>query len=112
MYDTQAAVLTTNGYLRLDPNVLHFPVYEAGVLLAQLGRPEVLTCVAGLRQYGISAEQCYDEADMMESIYEDARRRLDTVDGPLAPGEGAVRSNGSSTARVSLTACWWLPELG
>ncbi|CAE6438942.1 unnamed protein product, partial [Rhizoctonia solani] len=32
-------VLTTNGYLRLDPNVLHHSTYAAGLLLARQGRP-------------------------------------------------------------------------
>ncbi|KAF8311058.1 hypothetical protein DL93DRAFT_2061489 [Clavulina sp. PMI_390] len=47
-----AGVLTTNGYMRLDPNAMHWPIYTAGRLLATMGRPEVENCIAGLNQNG------------------------------------------------------------
>ncbi|KZT42624.1 hypothetical protein SISSUDRAFT_1116876 [Sistotremastrum suecicum HHB10207 ss-3] len=64
-----AGVLTSNGYLRLDPNVLHFAIYAAGVLLARLGRPEVRACVAGLQQYGYAYEEAFSQAAEIEQLF-------------------------------------------
>ncbi|KAF8610034.1 hypothetical protein BDV93DRAFT_4989 [Ceratobasidium sp. AG-I] len=61
-------VLTTNGYLRLDPNVLHYSTYAAGLLLAQQGRPEAVNCITGLRQYAFAYEEAHIQADELESI--------------------------------------------
>ncbi|KAG8722921.1 hypothetical protein FRC08_000021 [Ceratobasidium sp. 394] len=61
-------VLTTNGYLRLDPNVLHFSTYAAGLLLARQGRPEAVNCITGLRQYAFAYEEAHIQADELESI--------------------------------------------
>lgn len=83
---SQASVLTTNGYLRLDPNFLQFSLFEAGLLLAKLGRPEVEPCVAGLRQYGMSFEECYDQADLIIRIYDEARKRSAAAHGFEARG--------------------------
>lgn len=38
--------------MRLDPNAMHWPIYSAGRLLAQLGRQEVFNCIDGLNQNG------------------------------------------------------------
>ncbi|KAG9100268.1 hypothetical protein FRC06_004331 [Ceratobasidium sp. 370] len=61
-------VLTTNGYLRLDPNVLHYSTYAAGLLLARQGRPEAVNCITGLRQYAFAYEEAHIQADELESI--------------------------------------------
>ncbi|QRW00019.1 multidrug resistance regulator 2 [Ceratobasidium sp. AG-Ba] len=61
-------VLTTNGYLRLDPNVLHYSTYAAGLLLARQGRPETVNCITGLRQYAFAYEEAHTQADELESI--------------------------------------------
>jgi hypothetical protein len=62
-------VLTSNGYLRLDPNVLHFAIYTAGVALAKLGKLETQYCIEGLRQYGYAFEEAFDQATEIERIY-------------------------------------------
>ncbi|EJD39970.1 hypothetical protein AURDEDRAFT_187188 [Auricularia subglabra TFB-10046 SS5] len=62
-------VLAQQNYLRLDPNVMHFSAYAAGLHLARLGRPETITCINGLRQYGIAYEDALDQADELEHIF-------------------------------------------
>ncbi|TDL23131.1 hypothetical protein BD410DRAFT_787431 [Rickenella mellea] len=62
-------VLTSNGYLKLDPAVMHFSCLTAGTLLARLGRPEVSNCIAGLKQYSYAYEEAADEAKEMERAY-------------------------------------------
>ena len=52
----KAGVLTSNGYMRLDPNAMHWPIYSAGRLLAKLGRQEVFNCIDGLDQNGFAYE--------------------------------------------------------
>lgn len=75
----QARVLTTNEYLRLDPNVLHFAIYSAGVALARLGKKEAIYCVDGLKQYGAAFEDALDQADEIHRIYKrDAAQRVST----------------------------------
>jgi len=62
-------VLTSNGYLKLDPAVMHFSCLTSGTLLARLGRPEVTNCIAGLKQYGYAYEEAVEEASEMERAY-------------------------------------------
>ncbi|KAF8073810.1 hypothetical protein FPV67DRAFT_1479374 [Lyophyllum atratum] len=57
-----AAVLTSNGYLRLDPAVMHVSCIQAGTLLARLGRPEVKSCIDGLEQYSARNGRIYNQA--------------------------------------------------
>ena len=42
---------------------------QAGMLLARLGRPEALNCIAGLEQYSYSYEEAGDQAAEMKRIY-------------------------------------------
>ncbi|CAE6414217.1 unnamed protein product [Rhizoctonia solani] len=67
-------VLTTNGYLRLDPNVLHYSTYAAGLLLARQGRPEAVNCITGLRQYAFAYEEAHIQADEIEDALKDVNR--------------------------------------
>ncbi|CAE7053890.1 unnamed protein product [Rhizoctonia solani] len=67
-------VLTTNGYLRLDPNVVHYSTYAAGLLLARQGRPEAVNCITGLRQYAFAYEEAHIQADEIEGILKDVNR--------------------------------------
>jgi hypothetical protein len=53
-------VLTSNGYMRLDPNAMHWPIYSAGRLLAGLGRQEALNCIDGLNQNGYAYDGTFD----------------------------------------------------
>ncbi|KAJ2913923.1 hypothetical protein MD484_g6506, partial [Candolleomyces efflorescens] len=68
-----AGVLTSNGYLRLDPAVMHVSCIQAGTFLARLGRPEVANCIAGLEQYSYSYEEAGEQAREMRKLYEAVR---------------------------------------
>ncbi|KAH6911353.1 hypothetical protein BKA70DRAFT_1267409 [Coprinopsis sp. MPI-PUGE-AT-0042] len=68
-----AAVLTSNGYLRLDPAVMHVSCIQAGTLLARLGRPEVTNCIAALEQYSYSYEEAGDQAQELKRLFSVAR---------------------------------------
>jgi len=65
-------VLTSNGYLKLDPAVMHFSCLTSGSLLARLGRPEVSNCIGGLKQYSYAYEEAGEEAVEMERVYQAA----------------------------------------
>ncbi|KAG5648287.1 hypothetical protein DXG03_004857 [Asterophora parasitica] len=67
-----AAVLTSNGYLRLDPAVMHVSCIQAGTLLARLGRQEVKSCIDGLEQYACSYEEAGEQALEMGRTYTQA----------------------------------------
>ncbi|KAF6757465.1 hypothetical protein DFP72DRAFT_989340 [Ephemerocybe angulata] len=85
-----AGVLTSNGYLRLDPAVMHVSCIQAGTFLARLGRPEVANCIAGLEQYSYSYEEAGDQAREMRKLYE-----------AVSTGENELNHMDSVTPRVS-----------
>ncbi|CAE6452840.1 unnamed protein product [Rhizoctonia solani] len=58
-------VLTTNGYLRLDPNVVHY---------TRQGRPEAVNCITGLRQYAFAYEEAHIQADEIEATLKAVNR--------------------------------------
>jgi hypothetical protein len=66
-------VLTKNGYLRLDPAVMHVSCNYAGILLARFGRPEVQNCIEGLEQYSYSYEEAADQALELRRLFALAR---------------------------------------
>jgi hypothetical protein len=66
-------VLTKNGYLRLDPAVMHVSCNYAGILLARFGRPEVQNCIEGLEQYSYSYEEAADQAQELRRLFALAR---------------------------------------
>ncbi|CAK5269768.1 unnamed protein product [Mycena citricolor] len=68
-----AAVLTSNGYLRLDPAVMLASCIQSGNLLARLGRPEVSNIIEGLRQYSSSYEEAGEQATEMRRVYTQVR---------------------------------------
>ncbi|KAF8490785.1 hypothetical protein F5888DRAFT_1620637 [Russula emetica] len=68
-----AGVLTKNGYLRLDPAVMHVSCNYAGILLARFGRPEVQNCIEGLEQYSYSYEEAADQAQELRRLFALAR---------------------------------------
>lgn len=70
---SQAGVLTKNGYLRLDPAVMHVSCNQAGVFLARFGRPEVSNCIEGLEQYSYSYEEAAEQAEDLRRIFALAR---------------------------------------
>ncbi|RPD62771.1 hypothetical protein L227DRAFT_651667 [Lentinus tigrinus ALCF2SS1-6] len=67
-----AGVLATNGYLKLDCAVMHVSCIQAGMLLAKLGRPEVVNCITGLEQYAYAYEECADQAAEIKRVYSQA----------------------------------------
>ncbi|KAF9565678.1 hypothetical protein CPC08DRAFT_153221 [Agrocybe pediades] len=73
-----AGVLTSNGYLRLDPAVMHISCNLAGTLLARLCRPEVAHCIAGLKQYSYAYEEAGEQANEINKLYH--RVRMGDVD--------------------------------
>ncbi|KAH7913412.1 hypothetical protein BJ138DRAFT_1178081 [Hygrophoropsis aurantiaca] len=72
-----AGVLTSNGYLKLDPAVMHVSCIQAGLLLARLARPEVQNCIAGLEQYSYAYEETGEQASLIKQTYSHAR-----INGP------------------------------
>ncbi|KAF7346193.1 hypothetical protein MSAN_01846200 [Mycena sanguinolenta] len=68
-----AGVLTSNGYLRLDPAVMLVSCIQSGNLLARLGRPEVSNCITGLEQYSYSYEEAGEQAAEMRRTYNQVR---------------------------------------
>ncbi|KAH8089477.1 hypothetical protein HD553DRAFT_93191 [Filobasidium floriforme] len=77
-----AGVLTQNSYLRLDPNVLFPALYRSGVYLAEAGRIECMSCIAGLRQYGLCFEEAFDRADELAVVYQRASNPTLAPTGP------------------------------
>ncbi|KAJ9476768.1 Zn(2)-C6 fungal-type domain-containing protein [Pseudozyma hubeiensis] len=61
-------ILRSNSYLRLDPCNSLQSLEQAAHLLIRFQRTEVDIIVAGFRQYGLSYEDCFDKADIMEDL--------------------------------------------
>ncbi|KAL0960646.1 hypothetical protein HGRIS_005674 [Hohenbuehelia grisea] len=98
-----AGVLTSNGYLRLDPAVMHVSCINAGTLLARLGRPEVSNCIAGLEQYSYSYEEAGEQAAEISQLYkstlsgETNLHHMSAVTARPAVSAGNNSSGGSPT---------------
>ena len=50
--------------------ILIYPVYLAGLLLAESGKDEALVCVAGLKQYSIAYGYLWELAEEVEKLHE------------------------------------------
>ncbi|CBQ67824.1 conserved hypothetical protein [Sporisorium reilianum SRZ2] len=61
-------ILRSNQYLRLDPCNSLQSLEAAAHMLIRFQRSEVDIIVAGFRQYGLSYEDCFDKADLMEDL--------------------------------------------
>jgi hypothetical protein len=78
------------------------PCLHSGFLLARLGRPEVQSCISGLRQYSYAYEEAADQASEMARIYNAGGEELSHMAGVLANGRmslspatsGSVITNG------------------
>ncbi|ETS63648.1 hypothetical protein PaG_01949 [Moesziomyces aphidis] len=72
-------ILRSNQYLRLDPANSLQSLEMAAHMLIRFQRSEVDIIVAGFRQYGLSYEDCFDKADVMEDLAAayNARARTD-----------------------------------
>ncbi len=75
-------MLTKNGYLRLDPAVMHVSCNYAGILLARFGRPEVQNCIEGLEQYSYSYEEAAEQAQELRRLFALARAGTSTALDP------------------------------
>lgn len=82
--------MTSNGYLKLDPAVMHIGCILAGTFLARLGRPEVSNCIAGLEQYSFSYEEAGEQAREMRRVYE-----------AVVSGESELNHMDSVTPKIS-----------
>lgn len=79
-------VLESNRYLRLDPAAMLAPCLHSGFFLARLGRPEVQTCISGLRQYSYAYEEAADQGNEMARIYSAGGEDLSNMAGVAAHG--------------------------
>lgn len=70
-----AGVLTSNGYLKLDPAVMHVSCINAGNFLARLGRPEVFQCIKALEQYSYAYEETKAHAKEISLEYDAALQK-------------------------------------
>lgn len=57
-------------------NVLFSALYRSGTYLAEAGRIECMSCIAGLRQYGLCFEEAFDRADELTLTYQRATNPL------------------------------------
>lgn len=78
-------ILRSNQYLRLDPCNSLQSLEQAAHMLIRFQRTEVDIIVAGFRQYGLSYEDCFDKADLMEDLAAAYNERART-DGSFVPG--------------------------
>ncbi|EGO23988.1 hypothetical protein SERLADRAFT_450284 [Serpula lacrymans var. lacrymans S7.9] len=90
-------VLTSNGYLRLDPAVMHVSCINAGMFLARLGRPEVQTCIAGLEQYTYAYEEAGEQATEIKRVYANSK-----ISGPDFHDMSSVASRLPSADAMSV----------
>ncbi|KAJ1030276.1 hypothetical protein NDA16_001187 [Ustilago loliicola] len=78
-------ILRSNQYLRLDPCNSLQSLEMAAHMLIRFQRSEVDIIVAGFRQYGLSYEDCFDKADIMEDLAAAYNKRART-DPNFVPG--------------------------
>lgn len=78
-------ILRSNQYLRLDPCNSLQSLEMAAHMLIRFQRSEVDIIVAGFRQYGLSYEDCFDKADIMEDLAAAYNERART-DPNFVPG--------------------------
>ena len=108
----QAAVLTQNGYLRLDPAVMHVSCIHAGGLLARLGRPEVQACILGLEQYADAYSEAGAQAAGLRRVYEGVlgagglKRRA--IEGVIGERSGTWTAEWERDAGKECRRSWYL----
>lgn len=98
-----ASVLTTNSYLRLDPNVLFASIREGGRYLAKMGRKEVGPCIAALRQYGMSFEEAFDEVEHLGKLVAEREGGGHSVEESALAGTGTGATTGNATTATTTT---------
>ncbi|WVR05392.1 hypothetical protein IAU60_002406 [Kwoniella sp. DSM 27419] len=98
-------VLMENGYLKLDPLIIHQPIYEAGLYLSARGREEYQVCAAGLRQYSQTFPALWNQADELERVYGittgTAARPPSSIAGMFVSGTSAGTSVSTSHSNSS-----------
>ncbi|KAI9061327.1 hypothetical protein FKP32DRAFT_1613112 [Trametes sanguinea] len=97
-----AGVLASNGYLKLDCAVMHVSCIQAGMLLARLGRPEVMNCIDGLEQYSYAYEECADQAMEIKRVYLQAQAGETELNhmASVTPRPGAAGEAGANAMNV------------
>lgn len=98
-----ADILRANQYLRLDPcnQIQSFEL--AATMLIRFQRPEIDIIVAGFRQHGLSYEDCFDKADLMEDLaaaYMERARTDPTFTPGSALGLARERDAGMEERRI------------
>nr|ODN87851.1 hypothetical protein L203_03053 [Cryptococcus depauperatus CBS 7841] len=105
-----AAILTENGYLRLDTGMMHYPIHEAGLHLARQNRSECLACIVGLKQYSNTFPAVWEQAEALEEIYaanahpSSAKNQFNPLASPNLPQPSAMPS--SSNLEDIFKASW------
>lgn len=94
-------VLESNQYLRLDPAAMLSPCLLSGFLLAKLGRPEVRSCISGLRQYSYAYDDAAQQASDMLGIFNAGGGELYHMTGVAA--QGRMMSLSPSTPVSAMT---------
>ena len=101
-----AEILRSNQYLRLDPCNSLQSLELAAHMLIRFQRSEVDIIVAGFRQYGLSYEDCFDKADLMEDLASAYTERA-REDASFVPGSAL----GLALERDATTEHNGIPEL-
>lgn len=78
-------ILRSNHYLRLDPCNSLASLEVAAHMLVRFQRSEADIMIAGFRQYGLSYEDCFEKADILERLAAAYNQRA-RVDPSFTPG--------------------------
>jgi len=85
--------------------IIHHPIYEAGLFLADDGRSECLACVAGLRQYSTAFPQFWETTDEIELRYSAMIARTTRLEKSNS-GIGQVLSDGKERMASMQSGSW------
>jgi hypothetical protein len=73
---------------------------HAGLLLARLGRPEVINCISGLQQYSFAYEEAAEQANEMQKIYRSGDGELNNM-ASVVPRPSSSPTSLTGTDRLS-----------
>lgn len=74
---------------------MHYSIYSAGKLLAEFGREEVIMCIRGLEQYGLSYEDAFEQAEEIQQMYAATTARMEQQQVPQGQVWDGVPANGA-----------------
>lgn len=105
---TLASVLSSNGYLKMDPGVTLVPIAEAAYVLARFNRPtETAEIVLALRQYGRAYDLCHELAEETERLFVELNGPLPAVEeaeGGVSEEHAAGAHDGDSETVAAAAA--------